>query len=211
MVRMKWGFAIRNRVLLAALAGFALGTLWLAAVRFVRVRDTAVHYHANFALYVNGQRDPFDSFTFYEEVQACSGQQHNNPKGRVHMHGKVNSVVHVHDHAATWGHFFANLGYGLTDTSLKTDAGTFVDGHNGKRLRFLLNGRPVESVANRTIGSEDVLLVSFGDEDETALRRQYDTITRDAGRYNQQTDPASCSGGQPLTLSERLKRAFVGE
>lgn len=206
---MKWGLAIQKRVLLAAVAGFLLGTFWLSAVRFVRLRDNALHYHANFALYVNGQRDPFDSFTFYEEVQACTGDQHDNPKGRVHMHDKINHVVHVHDNAATWGHFFANLGYGLTDVSLKTDDGTFVSGTDGKRLRFILNGQLVESVANRTIGSEDTLLVSFGGEDEATLQRYYATIMRDANRYNKQTDPASCSGGQPLTFAERLKRAII--
>ena len=100
---------------------FLLGALWLFAVRFVLLDRDAVHYHANFAVYVEGERLPFDNFTFYEEVQSCGGDDVNNPKIRVHMHDRISNVVHVHDNAATWGHFFANLGYANGDTVFKTD------------------------------------------------------------------------------------------
>ncbi len=198
---------VNNRVIIALLAGFIIGTLWLVAFRFFAWKSEAVHYHANFALYVNGQRDEFDNFTFYEEVQACGGDAINNPRTRVHMHDQKNYVVHVHDNAATWGAFFANLGYALGNNVLKTDDGIYVDGQGGK-LSFILNGEPVAGVANRTIENEDVLLINYGNEDDKTLKTRYDEIPTDAGEFNAKYDPSSCSGGEGLTFSERLKEAF---
>ncbi len=199
---------VPKSLIIAALAGFVAGCLWLLAVRFFLAVNTETHYHANFALYIDGQKDEFDNFTFYEEVQSCSGDQLDNPRARAHMHDRINHVVHVHDNAVTWGHFFANLGYGLTNTALKTDNGVFVDGVEGKELRFLVNGEEVQTVANRVIGDQDVLLVNYGSEDSDELVRRYDDILKDADEFNQRTDPSSCSGGRPLTFGERFRQAL---
>jgi hypothetical protein len=198
---------VKRSLLLAALIGFLAGVLWLVAVRFLTYRDDTVHYHANFALYINGEREQFDNFTFYEEVQSCGGDDLNNPRIRVHMHDQVNHVVHVHDHAATWGHFFANLGFGLTDAALKTDDALYVGGVGGNELTFILNGEKVSTIANRVIGDEDVLLIDYGQDDEDALQGRYDDISTDAGEYNQKADPSACKGAEPLTFKDRLWRA----
>lgn len=173
------------------------------------VKETAVHYHANFAVYVDGQRLPMLGPTFYEEVTACGNDGPNNPRTRVHMHNNVNYVVHVHDSAATWGHFFANLRYGLTDSSLTLDDRTLISNTDSKKLSFWLNGKEVENIANKTIASEDTLLVSYDVYDEERIKKQYESIIRDAGSYNQKADPSACSGSGPLTFSERIKRAFT--
>lgn len=203
-------FRVDRNLLLAAVAGLAVGAIGVIAVRFVTYQSEDVHYHANFALYVNGERDTFDNFTFYEEVQACE-ENGNSPKVRVHMHNNENHVVHVHDSAVTWGHFFANLGYGLTNQLLETDDRVLVDGETGRRLRFILNGEQRQSIANRTINDTDVLLVDYSaDSDETLLAR-YATIPQDAQEYNHRHDPGNCAGAEGLSLWARLKRAVSFE
>lgn len=199
---------MRRNLILAAVLGFVVGVLWLAAIRFFTITSDSVHYHANFAVYVNGQREEFDNFSFYEEVQACSDDELNNPRSRVHMHDQINHVVHVHDHAATWGHFFANLNFALGQNVLKTADGVYVDGQDGKQLSFILNGQEIQSPANLTIGNEDALLINYGDEDDETLQARYNEITRDAAEYNQRDDPSACKGAQELTVGERLRRAF---
>jgi hypothetical protein len=186
-------------------AGFVLGLLFFVGLRVALIKDNATHYHANFALYVNGQRNMFDNFTFYEEVQSCSVA--SDPKHRVHMHGHVNHVVHVHDEGVTWGAFFANLGYGLTDKTLGTNNGVFVDGQDGNELRFYLNGQEVGTVANTLIDDEDVLLVDYGDQGKD-LKPAYEQIKKDAGEYNKRQDPASCAGQESLGFGTRIKRAL---
>jgi hypothetical protein len=123
------------------------------------------------------------------------------------MHDNINHIVHVHDENVTWGAFFANLGYGLADDALQTDDGVLVDGQNDKQLHFILNGEDVDSVANRVVGDEDVLLVSYGPEN-VDLDLEYNQIRKDAGEYNSTPDPATCAGQEPLDFSTRIKRAF---
>lgn len=204
---------INKRIAIAAAVGFVLGTVWLVAVRFATFQSDTTHYHANFALFINGQRDEFKGFTFYEEVQACGSDEKNNPKGRAHMHDNVNHVVHVHEPGVTWGHFFANLGYTLGDKAIITDKGVFTDGADGNSLSFVLNDQPVTNIANRHIESEDVLLINYGRGDGgQTLDGRYDTITKDAAQYNERNDPSSCSGAKKLTFTERLKQAVgLGE
>src|SRR5690242_12924059 len=45
--------------------GFLLGILWLVGMRFLTVTPTETHYHANFAVYINGTREEFKSFAYY--------------------------------------------------------------------------------------------------------------------------------------------------
>lgn len=187
---------------------FLFGVVWLLAVRFAASNQVDPHYHANFAVYINGERELFDNFTFYEEVQSCFSDSANDPRTRVHMHNNVSHAVHVHDNASTWGHFFANLGFALGPDSIETDKGLFVDGADGKKLSFLFNNTSVSSVYNTAIQSEDSLLISYGSEDETGLQNQYQAIEQDAHDFNEQADPAACGGGKPLTLGERFKRAI---
>ncbi len=174
----------------------------------VLAKNKAVHYHANFALFVNGKRETFDNFTFYEEEAACDLAQADNPKHNAHMHDKVNDLIHVHASAVTWGAFFANIGFTLGNKVVTTENGVFVDGQDGNRLQFILNGTSITSAENRVIKSEDALLISYGPDDATGLTDQYKQIKHSAAAANASKDPAGCGGSATLTLSERFKRAF---
>lgn len=198
---------LNRRIGWALLAGFLFGILWVFGMRVILAKEDHVHYHANFSLFVNGQEDKFDNFSFYEEVASCGGNDVDNPKIRVHLHDHKPHVVHVHDNAVTWGELFANLGYTLGNDVVKTDQGVFVDGQEGKKLTFILNGEIVPAVANRTIGDTDALLVNYSDEDAPALQAHYKTVPHDAAEFDKHADPAACSGAEPLTFTERLRRA----
>lgn len=190
------------------LLAFLLGALSLIAIRFATIKDTSVHYHADFALYINGQKDEFESFTFYEEVQSCSADNANNVKARAHMHDKKAGLIHVHDAGVTWGQFFNNLGYTVGDQVLETDDGVFNDGRDGRKLTFILNKQEVDAIANRVIGNTDKLLINYGTEDEATLQANLNALPDQAGEANTQNDPAACSGGHSLTFTDRLKQAI---
>lgn len=205
---MDWLSRISPRVLAALVAGFLMGLIWFVAIRMALMKDTSVHYHANFAVFIEGQRLPLEGPTFYEEVTACGLEGPDDPKRRVHLHGNVPHIVHVHDEAVTWSHLFSNLRFGLSDASLSLDDRVLVAGAEGKDLSFWLNGEKVERVANQLIKNEDTLLVTYGGADEAAQRQQYDQIPKEASQYNSTADPAACSGAPPLNFVERLKRAL---
>ncbi len=187
---------------------FLCGVLVMITFRYVMIKDTSVHYHANFGLYVNGQKDQFKGPGYYEEVTACNTHNHEDVSSRTHMHENVNSVIHVHDHSVTWSDFFANLGYTLGDTVLVTEKGTYINGQDGNKLTFTLNGQPVTHLANTVIKSEDVLLINYGMEDAKTLQSRYEAIPKDAHQYNVTKDPAACQGGEGLTPLNRLKQAL---
>ncbi len=213
----------KKKIIILLIIGFLLGIIWFVGVRFALYEKEAVHYHANFLLVIDGHKQEFDNFTFYEEVQACGLDDGLNPKVRAHMHDEVNHVIHVHDEGVTWGHFFANLGYTLGNKVLVTDEGMFTD-KDKSELVFLLNGKEVQTITNEVIRSEDALVILYGEPEEhdpqdpaaglsvlspiDQAKKYYDELQKDAGEYNQKADPSACSGGKPATNSERFKAAI---
>ncbi len=186
--------------------GLLLGATLIAGLHYIQFAGDGVHHHANFAVYVDGERQEFDNFTFYEEIQACSPGDELQPSSRAHMHEMVNSVVHVHDEGVTWGHFFANLGYSLSDEALETRDAVYIDDEGGE-LRFILNGQATNVVANQLIGDGDKLLIDYSSDATSQLQARFDDIPGDAESYNQTEDPGSCSGSGQLPFGQRVLRA----
>ena len=186
----------------------ALVTAWLIISRVVWSNiEPAVHYHADFQIYINGQQQALDHFSFYEEVTACSAVYQNRPTSRAHLHNEVASVIHVHDHAVTYSHFLSNLGFSLSDDVLQTRTDIYRDGEAGQ-LRFILNGQLESSLANQVIQNEDVLLIDFGNDDLATLHQRHQAIPRGAPAANEAQDPASCRGdGETASFWERLQKA----
>ncbi|HEY8886668.1 MAG TPA: hypothetical protein VIM31_04195 [Candidatus Microsaccharimonas sp.] len=200
---------LKSRVVLL-IAGILLGAVVILAVRFFTYEPTGTHYHANFAVYINGAREEFAGRSYYEETAAngCSLNPVSAPVERAHMHDKVNDVVHVHDSLVTWANFFENIRWGLGDDYLKTRTAMFLPDSTHK-LTFILNGTAVDTIAGTVIGDEDVLLISYGSDDTSALKKEYDGIARTAHHVDVTKDPASCSAGsQVVTFQDRIDHLF---
>ena len=192
------------------LIGALIGILVLGGLRFaLQPPAHGVHYHANWAVVLDGERLDMTGMRYMEDVFQCSVDANlQRPEDRVHMHEANHDIVHVHDAGATWGHLLANIGFGLGDDYLQTDQGRYVEGEGGT-LKFVLNGSEVRSVRNLTIGDQDRLLISFGPESvEQVIAEQFPLVESSAGEYNTRPDPASCSGAHEPTVGERLRQAF---
>jgi hypothetical protein len=190
--------------------GLLCGVLIMVAIRFAFIVDDDTHYHANFGVFINSQRETFSGDTYYEEIAACSSHSDDMilPKSRVHMHNNAFESVHVHDLGVTWGHFFANLGWDLDARTLSSKDASYTDGVNGK-LVFILNGREINSPYNELIKSEDKLLISFGNDDEAILDQQFNQISSNAAEINSKKDPSSCSGNYHNNFWERVKHSII--
>ena len=171
--------------------GILIGALLILGWRWFSYRDESVHYHANFAVYVNGEREAFENPLYYEEVATCA-EAHNSPAARAHLHDEVSDVVHIEDEAVTWGQFFENLGWSINSQAIKTSENLYVDGQGGE-LSLILNGQPADDVAGRVIQNRDKLLVSYGTGD---TKTQYQSIADTAEDYNQRDDPPACAGSE---------------
>lgn len=185
----------------------------LAAIRFAFTPPPSpTHYHANFAIFIDGRRLDLSADRYMEELSACRVKDGAIlPAERAHLHSGNPDVVHVHQPGVTWGHLLANLGFGLTDRYLVTADGIMLQPMNGRALKFVLNGRSEPSVYNKLIRSGDRLLISYGTETAAEVARsQFSSVAATAERFNRGTDPAGCNGTPAPTLRERLLHSFVG-
>ncbi len=195
------------------LGGILLGTLILLVIRFATYTGPqATHYHANFAVYINGQREAFKDPAYYTEEGACSAGEKIEPTERAHMHDNINSVIHVHDHGVTWGQFFENLGWYVGPDFIQTRDGTMYKADDTNKLHVIINGDDLTGLAaitDQVIGDRDRLLLSFGNQTNTELQSQFASVPSTAKHYDETQDPASCAGViKPVTTSDRLHHLF---
>ncbi len=193
-------------------AGLLLGALIVIAIRFATYSVHQTHYHANFAVYINGQRQEFKGPQYYQEVAACVVHGTIQPAQRAHMHDNTNSVIHVHDDGVTWQQFFNNIGWTLGPNFIQDDQSNTYTEDDTNKLNVMLNGQnltDLTNIANQTIKDEDRMLISFGNIDTTTLQQEFETVPATAHHYDITPDPASCSGQmEQVTTSDRLHHLF---
>ncbi len=193
------------------LYGLLLGVVVILGIRFFTYNPAHTHYHANFQVYINGKRELFKDSTYYEDVAACSAYDNITPAERAHMHDEVNDVIHVHDHAVTWGQFFENIGWFVGDDFVKTKDGTLYVANGNEKLHIMLNGQDytdLTPITDMTIGDQDKLLISFGDLSDSTIKTEYNGIKNNAKKSDETKDPASCSGDIKPSTTDRLKHLF---
>lgn len=143
------------------------------------------HWHADFALFIDGQKFNFDQPQFISE-------EGNEISPVVHMHEPRSGVVHVHYTGTTWDEFLRSIGFRLTDkTTPEGSAGApaclaMPDGtkhceEGGKSLKFIVNGVKVDGIAFSDIGDLDRVLISYGSEGvDDVLKTQWPQVSDEA-------------------------------
>lgn len=193
-------------------AGVLLGALVILVIRFATYQVPHTHYHANFAVYIDGQREEFTAAHYYEEISACNLHGTIQPAQRAHMHDELNSVIHIHDNAVTWEQFFNNIGWSLGPNFIQDDQHTMHIEDSTRKLNIILNGQNLTDltpITNQVIKDKDRLLISFGDINNATLQAEYKAIPASAQHYDETNDPASCAGQiEHVTVSDRLKHLF---
>ena len=206
-----------GKVVLLVTIGVVMGVVGIGAARFAtlpELPDTeGPHYHANFAVFLNGERLDLSAMHYMQDVAACQANPDVMlPVERAHMHEGIHDVVHVHHEGATWGHFFQNIGLALGDDFFISDRGDRYFAEGDRQLKFVLDGLQVPSAFNRVIESEDRLLISFGSESfDEILETQFAEIPSTANIFNQyHQDAGGCSASEPTpeTTGQKVWRAF---
>jgi hypothetical protein len=160
--------------------------------------QVSTHYHANFAIFIDGERLDFSSDGYMEDLANCADDYKIQfAEDRAHLHENDSDVIHIHDDGVTWGHYLANLGFGFGDDYLVNDDKKLYQAQAGKSIKFVLNGKKSANLFNQLVGNEDRLLISFGSEDlETVLKEQYTQVANSAHEHNEKDDPGSCSSNR---------------
>jgi hypothetical protein len=189
--------------------GLLLGILIILAIRFITYNPPTVHYHANFAVFINGQREQFKSPQYYQEVNVCA-LRGATPLSRVHMHDEINNVVHIHAEAVTWGEFFQNIGWSIGQNFIASPDKVNV-GDDTSQVNIVLNGHNqtgLTNIASTVIKDKDQLLVSYGDISTDILTQEFKSVGNTAARYDTEKDSMACSGAEGPTTHARLSHLF---
>lgn len=192
--------------------GILLGALGIVGFRLaVAAPEDPTHYHASFALFVEGERVDLSGDEYMEDVATCAAGRTVLPRARAHLHNNNPDIAHVHHPGVTWGHLFANLGIGVGQTYIALPEGPVLAGGDGRTLKLILNGRPQLAVHNEPIRSGDRVLVSYGAESEAeVLGSQFPQVATGAEEYDTRDDPAGCAGAGRKTFLDRIRHALVG-
>lgn len=170
------------------------------------------HYHANFVVYINGERIDFSADEFMEDVAGCSLTGKMLPKDRVHLHENNGETIHIHHDGVSWGHFFTNIWVVFGDNFITTNDEDIFVGSEDRRLSFILNDEQIENPFNKLINSKDRLLIVYGEENPEELQSLFDTVSSNAGEYNTKYDPGSCGGTNEnaivVLLRDKLSSIF---
>ena len=199
------------RPALTLAAGIVIGAVALGVARLLALpTEHGTHHHANFAVFVNGRRLDLTAARFMEDISKCKADpMQQDPVDRAHLHNGDHDVAHVHAPATSWANLFTNLQMALGNDWMVLPTGEALRPVGDKSLRFVLNGVPVDGIANRAIRSKDRLLVSYGAESpDELMSTQFTAVKNNAAEFNEKPDPSSCSGPHEPTLGERLRMAF---
>jgi hypothetical protein len=168
-----------------------------------------IHEHADFALYIRGER-----FDFGKPEFIATEDDEKGPNA--HIHDPRHTVIHVHRESTTWDEFFLSLGFELKDMtmfaepgqeSLELPSGEVLQSNGTETLKFIVNGVRVDGIAGQNIGGLTRTLISYGDETDEELMAQYLTVSDEAcipsgvciergDGSGEHGEPCSTAGGQ---------------
>ncbi|MCK9517527.1 MAG: hypothetical protein M0R74_00660 [Dehalococcoidia bacterium] len=186
-LRSRWGIGLVALVLVALGVGIGVGANAVmgndtpAAPRPALVGNLrqAIHEHADFALFIRGERFDFGQAQFVSD-----DKQELSPN--VHVHHPRHTVLHVHREATTWEEFFRSVGFEIKDSTnlgevgqerMVLPSGEVLQPQAGEKFTFVVNGVRVDGIAGMNISALDRVLISFGGDDAAAIDAQWAEVT----------------------------------
>ncbi len=185
-------------LILAIFVTFMAGSitaLYATKAKIARLPEPAFHEHADFALFINGERFDFAKGE-YMSTEPCkitrsfipTAQAHEGDRSQdVHLHNRNGSIVHVHAPSITWHNFFDSLNMSFQDDEFVTDQGLAYKPASEKSFIFLVNGEEVETLAQREIRNLDQVLISISDTPQLPeqIALQWAQVGNDACLYSE--------------------------
>lgn len=194
-----------KKILLPAviLVVFAIG---FVTYKLSTVPTTPVHYHANFAIFIDGKQVDFTKPSLMH-IKPCTNDESESsePEENVHLHDQVGNVVHLHAAGISWRTFFH---------SIKFDLNSFT---NEKELSVYSKGEKVSpGYLDQEIQKQDQVLFHIASEsaaakiaDDSNLIKESEAVGTSAAEYDAGKGGAEkCGVIGNRTLFQRFKLAF---
>ncbi len=178
-----------NPIPYATISSFLLGVLCAVAAGLIiaqgqtdqhdltRAGQEHVHVHADFAVYLNHQKQDYTDDRYQSHQGAVK-----HPS--LHLHSNDDHVVHRHAPGVTMGDFFTSLGYTVSDTGITTDTGEVYENTDTEQLLFFVNGEVRDEFVDYIFQDEDQLLLYHGDPNDPRIDSYLESITDEACIYS---------------------------
>lgn len=135
-----------------------------------------VHEHADFAVYLDGQRFDFTKAKYQDSK--------TNPlNSDAHLHDGNGEVTHKHRKGITLAYFFNTLGMKFDSQCFVTDDGKQYCNSGGKTLKMFVNGKENSMFGEYEFTDLDRILITYGDE--TGIASQLTSISDNACLYSE--------------------------
>jgi len=178
---------IHWREIIACLSGILIGG-FITLTLFVDHQpanpyDTAYHTHADFVIYLRGERIDLAKAEYMTTNQQSL---HSD----VHLHDDVGDVVHFHAPEVTFSEFLSSLGYTLTNDCFISRDGEQFCTSDGKVLQLYVNDMLYSEDISAYVPQDlDRMLVYYGDPSSPTIADYLDEVTDESCIYS-----GSCPG-----------------
>ena len=136
---------------------------------------SSAHLHADVKIYINSQSIDF------------SQRKYQLASSFIHFEEGIGEVIHTHATGLTVGHMLKSLGIDFNNNCIAVEKQDYCS-DNGKKLKFYVNGQLSNEFDNRVIRNLDRYLISYGNENESEIKKQLDSVTNLAPRYSSQDE-----------------------
>jgi protein-disulfide isomerase len=140
------------------------------------VLGAKVHEHADFAVYLNGEKFDFKSAKY-------QSSETNPLDPDAHLHDGNADVTHKHRKGVTLEYFFKTLGMKFDNQCFTTDDGKQYCNTADKKLTMYVNGKPNDKFGNYEFTDLDRILITYGDQ--TGVADQITSVTDLACMYSE--------------------------
>lgn len=187
--------------ILLVVAGY-FGYQYLYPVDDGTQHHSGYHVHADFAVYIDGQKFNFSQEKYMVSTDVCKLEYQTK---HTHLHDMNGDTVHVHQQSQTWGDFFKNIGWTLT-SDLKKNMNVIEtdEGKSFENGRMFINGKEIsnqEIFNGYEIKDLDKVAFFFGTTTEKNIADGLAQITNKACIY---------SGKCPVPEGVTLPQEFCG-
>lgn len=177
----------------SVVAAWAFG--WIVLGMHAHAKPQKVHFHTNFAVWVDKAFVDYNGDQYMEELASCAVDPNKEtPQDRVHLHENKGGLIHVHDAGATWGHLMSNLRWNFGENYLVDATGKMHQADTKNKLRFVLNGKLISNPQNLEMRSEDRLLIDYSSVTDAEVTTRFASVGTSAHEQNGLPDPAACGG-----------------
>jgi len=150
----------------------------LASVPLPENESSQYHAHADFLVYINGEKVDFS-------VPKYQSTDENHLDDYVHIHDQNGDIMHFHSEDTGIGEFFTSIGFGLTDSCITTDDGQEYCTDDENELALYVNGQKNEQISTFVPRDLDRLLIYFGPKNNSLLQTYLQAVPDEACIYSE--------------------------